>query len=102
LTLVADKPAMVRVYVRGGLQDVPGVVGTVTVQRRRYGVWVDAGALTAIAPASVTAFRDAPYASERGSLWGSLRCAAAATAEAEAQLTPTGTPWCSAAAARRH
>jgi len=63
---------MIRVYVRGGLQDVPGVVGTVTAQRRRYGVWVDSGALTPIAPASVTAFHDAPYASERGSSWGSL------------------------------
>ena len=70
LTLVADKPAMVRVYVHGGLQDVPNVSGTVVVQRRKYGIWVDAGTLAPIVPTSITAFRDPPYASERGSLCG--------------------------------
>ncbi len=72
LTLVADKPAVVRVYVHGRFADEPNVRGTVTVQRRRFGVWVDAGTLTQAAPASLTAFSDAPYASERGQLRGSL------------------------------
>src|SRR6188474_2462948 len=62
LTLVADKPAMVRVYVHGGLQDVPNVSGTVVVQRRKYGIWVDSRTLSPVAPTSITAFRDAPYA----------------------------------------
>lgn len=72
LTLVADKPAMVRVYVHGGLQDVPNVSGTVVVQRRKYGIWVDSGTLAPVGPTTVTAFRDAPYASERGVLGSSL------------------------------
>ena len=72
LTLVADKPAMVRVYVHGGTRDVPNVRGSVVVQRRKYGVWVDSGTLAAVAPATITAFRDAPYDSERGTLSGSL------------------------------
>src|SRR6185436_14827582 len=50
LTLVADKPAIVRVYVHGGFADVPNVTATVVVQRRRYGLWVDAGTLVATAP----------------------------------------------------
>ena len=72
LTLVADKPAMVRVYAHGGTQNVPNVQGSVVVQRRKYGVWVDTGTLAPVWPATITAFRDAPYASERGSLSGSL------------------------------
>jgi hypothetical protein len=72
LTLVADKPAVVRVYLHGGLKDVPNVRVTVTQQRRRYGIWVDAGTLTPMGAATITAFRNAPYDSERGALAGSV------------------------------
>ena len=41
IRLVADKAARVRVYVRNLPAPVFGVIGSVTVQRRRYGVWVD-------------------------------------------------------------
>ncbi|HEX4984415.1 MAG TPA: hypothetical protein VFV63_22110 [Ilumatobacteraceae bacterium] len=90
LTLVADKPAIVRVYVHGGLQDVPNVTGTVVVQRRKYGVWVDSGTLAAVAPTSITAFRDAPYASERGSLAGSLNFLVPGLPQPP--VSPIGTP----------
>src|SRR3954468_18856623 len=42
VTLVADKPAMLRIYVHANFAPVTGVVATVTVQRRRWGIWVDA------------------------------------------------------------
>ncbi|WP_404389845.1 hypothetical protein [Humibacillus xanthopallidus] len=72
LALVADKPAVVRVYVRGGLRDLTGVRGTVMVQRQRLGLWVDTDHLAVIAPGVTTAFRDAPFESTRGSMLGSL------------------------------
>lgn len=72
LTLVADKPACVRVCVQGTFFDVPDVGATVVVQRRKRGLWVDNGTLTQLAPSSVTAWRDAPYSSERGVLQSTL------------------------------
>ena len=50
--LVADKPARVRVYVRNHPELVNVVVGTVTMQRQRYGAWVDTGALMQQWPAA--------------------------------------------------
>jgi hypothetical protein len=73
IRLVADKPAYVRVYVRSSLSSVGGVVGTVTVQRLRYGIWRDSGTLTQqFPPATITAVPSPNYATERGSLWNSL------------------------------
>jgi hypothetical protein len=73
IRLVADKPAYVRVYVRSSLSPVDGVTGTATIQRRRYGIWSDAGTLMQqFPPASVTAAPSPTYATERGSLWNSL------------------------------
>lgn len=72
LPLVADKPAMVRVYVQAIRADVTGIVGTVTLQRRRWGVWTDAETPAQQAPSSITARFAPPYAAERGSRWRSL------------------------------
>lgn len=72
IRLVADKAARVRVYVRNFPAAVSGVVGSVTLQRLRFGVWVDAGALMQLGPASVTAERAPNYAAERGSMSSSL------------------------------
>ena len=54
IRLVANKSARVRVYVRNRPAALPGVTGTVMVQKRRYGVWVDAGLLMQLGPAAVT------------------------------------------------
>ena len=70
--LVADKPARVRVYVRNHPELVNGVVGTVTMQRQRYGAWVDTGALMQQWPASVSAEPAPNYAAERRSSAASL------------------------------
>ena len=72
IRLVADKAARVRVYVRNVPVPVEGVVGSVTVQRLRYGVWVDAEALAQVGPASVTAEPASNYAAERSSTARSL------------------------------
>ena len=71
VTLIANKPAWVRVYVRSGLfsGDIPGVTGTITVRRREFGfLWRNVGTLSPQAPGSVTARSNPPYATERGSL----------------------------------
>jgi hypothetical protein len=78
VTLIANKPAWVRVYVRSNVHwgDVPGVTGTITVRRRRHGfLWVNLGTLSPKSPgtptahpATVTARWRPPYASERGTL----------------------------------
>ena len=75
LTLVADKPAVVRVYVRTLLVPVADVTGTITVQRMRYGVWVDSGTLAQQFPGTITARADPTYSSERGSRANSLQFA---------------------------
>lgn len=72
IQLVADKTAYVRVFVHGVFNDVPNVRATVTVQKMRYGIWVDAGSLVQQTPGSITALADPDYATERGSLANSL------------------------------
>lgn len=71
VTLVARKPAWVRVYVRSSLfsGDIPGVTGTITVRRRALGfVYQSVGTLSPEPPGTVTARANPPYATERGSL----------------------------------
>jgi len=71
VTLVANKPAWVRVYVRSGLftGDIPGVTGTLTIRRRVLGfLWQTVGTLAPQPPGSVTARFNPPYATERGTL----------------------------------
>jgi hypothetical protein len=71
VTLIANKPAWVRVYVRSGwfLGDIAGVTGTVTVRRRQFGfLWHHVGTLTAQPPGTVTARVNPAYATERGTL----------------------------------
>ena len=65
IQLVADKTALVRVYIRQSRELVHGVVGSVTIQRMRWGVWVDAGKLEQLAPASISAEPNPNYAFER-------------------------------------
>ena len=72
ITLVADKPAYVRVYVRTLLATIGNVRGSVTIERRRKGIWVNSGTLAQQWPASITAQPDLPYAQERGQLGSSL------------------------------
>jgi len=72
IRLVANKAARVRVYVRYLPAPRLGVIGSITVQRRRYGVWGDAGTLDQLWPASVTAEPAPNYATERGSMASSL------------------------------
>ena len=71
VTLIASKPAWVRVYVRSSWfsGDIPGVTGTITVRRRILGfLWQNIGTLNPEPPGSVTARRNPPYATERGTL----------------------------------
>jgi hypothetical protein len=71
VTLIAGKPAWVRVYVRAGWfsGDITGVTGTITVRRRDFGfLWRLAGTLSPQAPGTVTARVSPPYATERGTL----------------------------------
>lgn len=71
IKLVADKPAYVRVYVRSGSR-VEGIVGNVTVQRRRRGIWTDTGTLVQQSPTTITSDPSRHYADERGFLGNSL------------------------------
>ncbi len=71
VTLIANKPAWVRVYVRSGWfsGDIAGVTGTISVRRRDLGfLWLNAGTLSPQAPGTVTARSNPPYATERGTL----------------------------------
>src|SRR5215210_5256744 len=71
VTLIANKPAWVRVYVRSGWfsGDIAGVTGTITVRRRDLGfLWLNVGTLSPQAPGTVTARANPPYATERGTL----------------------------------
>ncbi|MES2649011.1 MAG: hypothetical protein V4717_19185 [Bacteroidota bacterium] len=69
---VVDKPAYVRVYVSSGLVQIDNVRGSITIQKRRYGVWVDTVPLGQQWPFSITALPDPNYTSQRGSLSRSL------------------------------
>ncbi|MDQ3669004.1 MAG: hypothetical protein M3377_01795 [Actinomycetota bacterium] len=71
VTLMANKPAWVRVYVRSGWfsGDIAGVTGTITVRRRELGfLWLNAGTLSPQAPGTVTARVSPTYPTERGTL----------------------------------
>lgn len=71
VTLVAHKPAWVRVYVRrrSSVGDIANVTGTIEVSRRSYGVFYGPIAtLAPQAPGTVTARYNPAYATERGTL----------------------------------
>ena len=75
VTLVANKPAWVRVYVRSGFRHGPitGVTGTLEVRRRFHGfLYVPVANPPAQPPASLTAEPNPAYAAERGTLTSSL------------------------------
>jgi hypothetical protein len=75
VTLVANKPAWVRVYVRSGFWSGPiaGVTGTLEVQRRFLGfLYLPVMTLAAQPPGNVTAESNPAYATERGTLTSSL------------------------------
>jgi hypothetical protein len=75
VTLVANKPAWVRVYVRSGFLAGPiaGVVGTLEVRRRFLGfLYLPVATPPAQPPGTVTAESRPAYATERGTLSSSL------------------------------
>lgn len=75
VTLVANKPAWVRVYVRSGFHHgpIPGVTGTLRVERRYLGfLYLTVATPPAQAPATVTAESAPAYATERGTITSSL------------------------------
>jgi hypothetical protein len=73
IPLIAGKSALVRVYVRNRPAPLPGVTGTLKVERLswRPGPTVLA-AFTPLPPGTTTAQSDPAYASERGNLGASL------------------------------
>jgi hypothetical protein len=73
ITLVADKPAWARVYVRPGpLGSVRNVTGTVIVQRQGRVGWDDVATLTPSGFTTIEALSTLTYAQERGTSWRSL------------------------------
>ena len=72
IRFVADKPAMVRVYVRNFPTRVRGVTASVMLQRQRYGEWVDVAPLMQQGASTVTAEVSPDYAFERANLEQSL------------------------------
>lgn len=73
IPLIAGKSALVRVYVRNRLGPLPGITGTLKVEKLSW----QAGptllaSLTPLAPGTTTAQSDPAYASERGNLRASL------------------------------
>lgn len=75
VTLIAGKPAWVRVYVRSGWfsGDIAGVTGSISVRRRQLGfLWTSVGTLSPQAPGTVTARVNPVYTTERGTLGYSL------------------------------
>jgi hypothetical protein len=75
VTLIAGKPAWVRVYVRAGFRRsaIANVTGTVEVFRRQHGfLYTSLGTLAAQPPGSVTAESAPAYATERGTLTSTL------------------------------
>lgn len=72
IRLVADKPALVRVYVGRLSGSLAGVTGTVVVQRLKRGIWVDSETLNRQWPSTVTAEASTVYSTERGSLNSTL------------------------------
>lgn len=75
VTLIAGKPAWVRVYLRSGfLTQVNNVTGTIEVSRRTAGFFYPApfATLSPQPPGTVTAERNPAYAVERGTLTRTL------------------------------
>jgi hypothetical protein len=74
IRLIANKPALVRVYVRSGLPTtISGVTGTLEIQHRRWGfVYETAYTLSAELPGTVVAEIHPNYADERANLGSSL------------------------------
>ena len=70
--LVANKPAWVRVYVRGAINALKGVGGVIEVQRLVLGVYKTFDTLTPESPSTVTAEVSQPYAAERSSINSTL------------------------------
>ncbi|MEN4041589.1 MAG: hypothetical protein ROW39_04515 [Anaerolineaceae bacterium] len=71
VTLIAGKPAWVRVYVRAGFfhSNISGVTGTLEVSRRIHGFFYPPGSiLSPQPPGTVTARSNPNYATERGTL----------------------------------
>ena len=98
IRLVAGKPARVRVYVRNRPAALAGVVGTVMLQKRRSGIWMDAGLLMQTGPESVTAEPSPNYAVERGNAGRSLNFVLPASVmrgrvRLKAQVNVPGTTW---------
>lgn len=73
IPLIAGKSAIVRVYVRSPAADVPGITGTLAVERPGLdGVWRWLASPAALSPGTVTARAAPGYAAERGSLGSTL------------------------------
>ena len=72
LRLVADKPAVVRVFVHTLFGEARDVTATVTLQRMKYGVWAQGSALGQNWPPRIVAEATPDYATERGRLGSSL------------------------------
>lgn len=73
MRLVANKPAWVRVYIPGTFSDLPGVIGTVEVQRRNFGFLYSTLATLSPQPlGTITAQFNPNYAAERSSLNSTL------------------------------
>jgi hypothetical protein len=74
VTLIAGKPAWVRVYVRSGIYaQITNVTGTLELSRRALGfLYQPVDTLSPQPPGTVTARRNPDYAVERGTLTASL------------------------------
>ena len=72
IALVANKPALVRVYVRSLLGRIYGVTATVMFQRRRYGVWRDFVELAQTGRSATVAELTPDFAAERSQIDDSL------------------------------
>jgi hypothetical protein len=74
VVLAAYKPAWVRTYLSAGvIGPVPGVTGTLTVERRRVGfVWSPVSTLAPQPPGSIDAQPSPDYATQRGSTANTL------------------------------
>jgi Peptidase M66 len=74
VTLIAGKPAWVRVYVRSLLlNQITGVTGTLEVMRREvFFIYNSVGAISPQAPGTVTARNNPNYATERSTITSTL------------------------------
>jgi hypothetical protein len=70
--LVANKPAWVRVYVRGAISALTGIGGVIEVQRLVLGVYKTFDTLSPESPGTVTAEVSRTYAAERNSINSTL------------------------------